>query len=56
VSDEQILSHNRLQDDVTITIYESGTGIIVNYGEESYSYNGKKVEGGGYLVVKGADL
>ena len=49
---KQIVGHEYLDNDVTMTSYESGK-IIVNYGEQAYSYNGTTVEPRGYLIVSG---
>lgn len=49
---KQITGHEYLEEDVTMTTYENGQ-IIVNYGEEAYSYNGTTVEPRGYLIVSG---
>ena len=38
VLDEKITEHRRLSENVTVTTYESGTEIVVNYGNELFEY------------------
>ena len=47
-----ILAHEQLTEKVTLTRYESDQCIIVNYGEEPYSYKGHVIEGRDYLVIE----
>ncbi len=49
---QKIVKHTYLEEDVTLTTYESAE-VIVNYGEEAYTYNGKEVGARSYLVLPG---
>ncbi len=49
---KEILNHEYLEEDVTLTAYESGE-VIVNYGEAPYTYGGQEVAARSYLVVTG---
>lgn len=47
-----ILNHEMLTEDVSLTEYENGT-LIVNHGNESYTYQGTLIGARDYLVVMG---
>lgn len=49
---KQIVKHEYLENDVTLTAYESAQ-VIVNYGDDAYSYNGTTVEARDYLILSG---
>ena len=49
---QDIIAHQQLTDDVTVTEYESGK-MIVNYGDEAYTFEGKEVAAGSYAVIAG---
>ena len=48
----QIVNHEMIADNVSLTQYENGA-LIVNYGNESYTYQGTLIGARDYLVVKG---
>ena len=50
----EIVYHEQLNQDVTMTKYISGASIIVNYGEDAFVYDDQKIEGRNFLIVKGA--
>ena len=47
---KRIINHAYLANDVTLTQYENGA-VIVNYGTESFVYEGKVVPAKGYAVI-----
>ena len=49
---KEILSHEFLTKDVTVTRYESAE-VIVNYGTEAYTYNGQEIAARDYLILSG---
>ena len=49
---QEIVDHQVLESDVTLTAYESGS-VIVNYRSEPYTYNGQEVAARSYLIVSG---
>lgn len=49
---EKIVRHEMLEPKVSLTEYESGT-LIVNYNDESYTYQGTLVGPRDYLVISG---
>ncbi|MBO7252954.1 MAG: hypothetical protein J6V25_10065, partial [Oscillospiraceae bacterium] len=49
---KEILSHEFLSDDVTVTRYESAE-VIVNYGTEAFTYNGQEIAARDYLILSG---
>lgn len=53
IKDQSIVEHRRLAEDVSLTVYESGIGVIVNFGSDSYQYQDTIVEGMNFLVVEG---
>ena len=50
---QHIVEHRLLEDEVSMTVYESGTCVIVNYGQNEYRYGELTVAGRDYLVVEG---
>ena len=51
---QQITDHKYLTEQVTVTVYEDGTCVYVNYGEEDYAVSGGVVKSMDYLVTGGA--
>lgn len=49
---KEIVSHEYLTQDVTLTQYESAT-VVVNYGIQPYNYNGQQIEAMDYLIISG---
>lgn len=49
---QEILKHQNLENDVTLTAYESGS-VVVNYGNEPYTYEGQEIGARSYLIVSG---
>ena len=49
---KDIIGHQQLTADVTLTEYESGK-MIVNYGSDAYTYEGKEIAAGNYAVIAG---
>lgn len=49
---KKIVGHTYLEEDVTLTKYESAE-VVVNYGEDAYTYNGKEIAARSYLVLSG---
>lgn len=43
-----IIEHKHLTDNVTLTVYEDGTQVIVNYGDKAFEYSGESVAPMGY--------
>lgn len=50
---QSVIEHGLLDENVTITIYEGGTCIIVNHRSEPYKYQGHVIDGKDYFVVEG---
>lgn len=50
---QKIVDHSYVTDKVTLTTYEDGTKVYVNYGTEDYSVNGITVNARDYAVEKG---
>lgn len=53
-----ITKYTYLESNVTVTAYNNGVSIVVNYSDEPYTYNGTQISPKGYLVrglVKGGD-
>lgn len=50
--DKTIVGHESLNRDVYKTVYSDGTLILVNYGEQSFTFGGKAVNPMDYLVIK----
>lgn len=55
VQDQFIVSHRSITNRVKETIYENGTRILVNYGEEAYLDGEISVPALGYTLVKGEE-
>ena len=49
---EEIVNHEILDKDITLTEYESGK-IIINYSVEPYTYGDVTVEANDYVVLSG---
>ena len=49
-----IAGHERLSDSVTVTVYEDGTKVYVNYGSTDYAENGVSVGARDYKVERGS--
>ena len=49
---KEITAHEYLAEDVTLTQYESAA-VVVNYGSQSYNYNGQEIKPMDYLIVSG---
>lgn len=49
---KEIIGHEFLTDDVTLTRYESAE-VIVNYGTEAYTHNGQEIAARDYLILSG---
>ncbi len=50
----RIADHDRLAEEVTVTVYEDGTRVYVNYGSEEYREEGLTVPARDYLVERGS--
>lgn len=50
---KEIVAHQELAEDVTLTEYENGK-IIINYSSEDYTYEGNVIKSRDYLVMGGA--
>lgn len=53
LNQQRIVSHDRLTDLVTVTGYEDGTKVYVNYGSEDYAADGVTVAARNYTVERG---
>ncbi len=49
----RITDHERLAPDVTVTVYEDGTRVYVNFSDQAYSAGGIKIPARDYLVERG---
>ena len=49
---QEIVDHKVLENDVTLTAYESGS-VIVNYRNEAYTYEGQEIAARSYLILSG---
>lgn len=49
----RIMDHQYLTEQVTVTVYEDGTHVYVNYGAEDFTVSGKTVQAKDYLVTGG---
>ena len=52
VENSRIYSHKKLTDGVFLTVYENGYGVVVNYSENRYDYDGVMVQAKGYAYVE----
>nr|AGS52440.1 hypothetical protein [uncultured bacterium contig00100] len=50
--DQGIADHQLLPQGVTATVYEDGTRVIVNAGDNSWNYNGSAIAARSYLVLR----
>ncbi|MBQ4153424.1 MAG: hypothetical protein IJD11_03615, partial [Oscillospiraceae bacterium] len=55
LANETITSHRYLNEQVTETVYESGTAVYVNTGSADYTDGGLTVPAEGYTVGKGGN-
>lgn len=53
IYNQYITDHKKLAEGVTLTEYEDGTQVIVNYNHSAYIHNGKEVPARGYIVEGG---
>ena len=51
----RITGHDRIAEEVTLTVYEDGTKVFVNYGNNDYTQGNTVVPARDYLVVKGEE-
>ena len=49
---QEIVDHQILDSNVTLTAYESGS-VIVNYRNEPYTYAGQEIAARSYLILSG---
>ncbi|MBR7133734.1 MAG: hypothetical protein IKD04_09420 [Clostridia bacterium] len=49
----EILSHEQLDENVTVTEYADGSRVFVNYGDEDVNVNGVTVTAENYALIKG---
>jgi len=49
---KEIVAHEYLTQDVTLTQYESAA-VVVNYGAQPYDYNGQQIAAKDYLIISG---
>ena len=49
----RIAGHERLEEEVTLTTYEDGTKVYVNYGSTEYTKGGRTIPARDYLVERG---
>ena len=50
---QRITGHERLDEEVTLTVYEDGTKVYVNYGSRDYSSGTVTVPARDYRVERG---
>ncbi len=50
ISGKQMIRHTKLADDVYMTEYDGGAGVIVNYGDSDYVSGEYSVKAGGYQL------
>jgi hypothetical protein len=50
---QRIVNHDQLAEEVTVTEYEDGTKVYVNFGSEEYAEGGTRVPARDYLVERG---
>lgn len=55
VGSTRLIAHKKLADDVYLSSYEGGAGIITNYSASSFAWKGYNVEPGGWCVVQKGD-
>ena len=49
---KQIVNHEILAKDVTLTQYENGS-VVVNYTDSAYTYEGQEIAARSYLILAG---
>jgi len=49
---QAITNHLVLSPDVTVTVYEDGTKVIVNKSDNTWNYNGSIISANNYLVLR----
>jgi len=52
VTNQAIVKHEQLQDDLYRTIYENGISIIVNYSNSEVEFEGKKIDAGSFISTR----
>lgn len=52
IAGEDVVWHEQVAEDVTRTVYASAE-VIVNYGDEAFTYNGHKIAARDYLILEG---
>ena len=52
LNSQKITGHEYLTGEVTRTVYEDGTCVVVNYSMQDYDYNGVTVPARDYAVVR----
>ena len=50
---QNIVNHDKLEKEVSVTTYADGTQVFVNYGSSDYNGNGVTVPARDYLVKGG---
>jgi hypothetical protein len=48
-----LISDHSTDGGVSVTTYENGTKVVVNYNKDDVEYNGKNVEGQSYIILSG---
>ena len=48
-----LISDHSTDGGVSVTTYENGTKVVVNYNRDDVEYNGKNVEGQSYIILSG---
>lgn len=56
VQNLRIVAHQRVADNLYLTVYENGKSVVVNYGDKPTLFNGVTVESKSFQVFKGDDL
>ena len=51
---QRITGHEQLTDEVSVTTYEDGTKVYVNYGKQDYRAGAEKIPARDYLVKRGS--
>ena len=52
LNQQRIIGHERLAKDVTVTVYEDGTRVYVNYGTAAHDADGIEVPARDYVVER----
>ncbi len=50
---QTIIGHDQLSDEVSVTVYQDGTRVYVNYGNTDFRTDGKTIPARDYLVERG---